>query len=411
MSEQLGPYLIGLAGGVALLSYWLKLRGLSHHERMAEIERGIHRVSPFALRFLPLWFGALLGLGAVGYAGYSYSANLGPEGIRMIFMGSRDRAGGGSVQFTATYSLVWQCQWSYDTGTSDDAILGRLDTGAEAGLSECFSQTVTSNAGTMTVVAAPTSGYCANVFPGGVTNVLQTLVQTGSDGVLVEADSVIAIPSVGEYIYARQLFCLQGEPGESHNKHFLHWGTGSWYAGGGCTGGGTGSGCYGFRWFLNGATLASDTTFSLDGGPMFASGTTDVGRGQGNFSIPDGTLKANRLLVIEERFHRFHADSVKIDVRVSEADGTVVATSADFGCTISGNTTTGCYQSGAGVGDPIGTYGLYIQDWRRFVGFEIGNNGGGGPAAARYIFFGANAIRVSTSSDDWIGLYPAGGEN
>lgn len=102
MNESLAPWLVYLAGFVALLSYVYRMRSLSSEERREEIRAGLHRARPYAeawaVRRLPIWIVAVLGMGALGYGGAKLAANLGSDpgpgggGVLSIF-----RRGGGNT--------------------------------------------------------------------------------------------------------------------------------------------------------------------------------------------------------------------------------------------------------------------------------------------------------------------------
>jgi hypothetical protein len=139
-------------------------------------------------------------------------------------------------------------------------------------------------------------------------------------------------------------------------------------------------------------------------GVMFSQ--SSVGPGQGEFGGCD--FKARRTEILEVRFHRFKTDSMRVDIRVSDVNYNLIMDSDDFRCSIS--EPGGCVDAGGYQTQRINARAVRVQDWRRVVSWEIGSNGGSGPAALRYQYFGGLAIRKSSDPNAWIGLYPSGPE-
>ena len=291
------------------------------------------------------------------------------------------------------YSTFWKCSWDNGTGTGSAAIEG---TSSNTIGDDCYRED--QGTGALEVVtAASIAGECLGSWP--TANVLRITHTNGANANhMVFADSVVAIPAVGESVFFRIYSCKAFNTGEYTNKHWQHFGTGSWKDSGvGCTGS---NGCYSGRWFNGNGAVQADSTFQMAYGVMF--GQDNVGRGQGSFN--NDAFKARRIEVHEVRMNRFKTDSMWVDVRIKDTSGNLIADSGDFGC---GTSDVGGCQGG----DVLGAFPAYVADWRRLIGLEVGSNGANSSVGVtRYRYVAAAIVAVSADSTDWVGLYPAGEE-
>lgn len=312
--------------------------------------------------------------------------------------------GGGQVG-----SLTWFCDWRFGTGSGTDWNFFRGTASTGEGMVECYHER-TQNGTVWAVVARASLGECPD-FPETMDNVLRLKMEdtpspSTDSGNMVSAWNPTDTLEVGQYKYRRTYVCFAVPVGTTElNKHWSHDGTGS-ISGHTCTGI---NGCYSGRWFINGSTVQSDSTFCMGYGVMF--NQPNLGRGQGEFGYCGH--KTHTVRVYENMQHRFHLDSARFGVRISDVNGNVLATSGDFNC--STGEAGGCVDSGGYQLDSIGEYAVLLNDSWRTRGHEVGHNGGRsnfpGSSGPYYYYVGGDAVRISLSADDWIGAtYPVGPE-
>jgi len=282
--------------------------------------------------------------------------------------------------------LDWFCDWSFGTGTDFAALRGTSQRGS--GLGECFGAFTASGRDTF-LVAEPQNP--AHGFPPQMTNVLKVILDRNMTGsMMTQIDNGWRRPQVGEYVFFRSYDYNDMAVGVSANVHMLHTGTST-------------SG-YSMRFFHANYTVKSDGGYSLDFDPMF---NQDAGPGQGRFRNADPVTKVGQTYRREWRYHRFHADSMRVQLRTYDANNQLVETGADYECF-----TGSCVDVGGFGGDTIGQRPLYVNDWVKLQGLELGNNGAepNDPATPQAWYWGGIAVRVSNNPNDWIGPYPSGPE-
>lgn len=231
-------------------------------------------------------------------------------------------------------------------------------------------------------------------FPGPMANVLRVeLDRNMSNSQMLQVDSAWTRPAVGEYLFIRSYDRLDMPVGESTNTHVMHIGS--------STDG------YGMRLFEANVAVGSDSTLRVDYDFMF--NQNNLGRGVGRFrdTLSNTDLNAYTTVRREMRFHRFHTDSLRAQIRIYDSAGGLLLTGSDFVCFASG--TGGCNDIGGYQNDTIGQYAFNVDDWAKFENMEVGNNGAeaGDPASPAYWYWGGIAVRVSATSTDWIGPYPS----
>lgn len=314
--------------------------------------------------------------------------------------------------------VSWFCNQRYAIGDSAGAWFGLPQDGTapnDSTPSECFAQWQASVTPTTDNHVIVNTGVSTHGMPAGLTNVdsVPFCDDTSCMSLMKKVVSTAGMDTipVGGYGFSRHYYRSLFAPGTIQNAHYYQRGDGD-----------IGSPFYTVWWNIDG-TVASDSTFA-NGINLYANGAGDAhGPGKGLFTIVDRStgdyiLKTHETYALEYRVYRFKADSARVNARVKNEAGTVVATSGNFIC--SGPPDSGCGLR-AGITLPnlaADTLGAYPILWDATAnslsrGLEFGNNGnapGQDPVTTQWLILGGPAWRVSMDEDDWIDEYPAPGE-
>jgi len=269
-------------------------------------------------------------------------------------------------------NIVWENTWD-TTGTS------RYIMQDSSGAYPWPTQTTSGDAtwdSMLSVVAAPDANFTT-------TNALKIRffdVVGGSKMLKVDTTTLAEI-STGESLFYRWEDMIDLASGECFNAHLVHGGVGDT------------PGAYVFRQFL--ASQCTGTTYGASVQPW--AGYNASGAGTGRFDPGNTTFSFNTVYRWEFRVYRTHADSGKMDAKVTRiSDETLIASSVDFLCQSS---------CGGSVGDALGAKTFYLPSasWKDLTGFELGNNGNDGTDSVGEWYVANWAIAIETDSSNWIG--------
>ena len=227
-----------------------------------------------------------------------------------------------------------------------------------------------------------------------MTNVLKIIWDQALTGsMMAQVDSGWVQATVGQYTYYRLYEFNNIPPGQSISDHWNHTGNNN-----------EGASDYQTAW-RNASGPAADSVIDNRFGVGVSSNPASTGRGQGYF-INSTDMKVGQLYRREWRVERTDTDSIRVNVRVYNASGTLVLTGANFKCGIGG-----CVDGGGYNVDTIGQFKTEYTGTNGYHSIEIGNNGPSTePSTPSSQYIGGYAVRVSSSANDWIGPYPVGAE-
>lgn len=261
----------------------------------------------------------------------------------------------------STSDLAWFSDWRTATGASQQALYdGSKWTGQLC------------NHDVVEIISASGLDFPTN-------NVLRADYQTDMECLMVQAQDQWPAPGVGEYLFVR-LYYRNAIPdgvavGLPHPVHIGHSPAAS-YA----------------TWVNLEPTSGgvSRMILQLGGGPAYPDQF---------WGWPFNTNQTYRL---ELRLHRVTADTAKVDVRVYDGSGALLADDDDWN-----NGEVSANRRTLAQSDP--TFPVTDASFRLI---EIGNNGPAGLAAGagRFIYIGGVAVAVSANPDAWPGPYPAPAE-
>lgn len=302
--------------------------------------------------------------------------------------------------------LTWFCDQRYAIGDSTGALYGLPQNGTvptDSTPAECYNtNTADPNQGTVVI----NSGVSQHSFPSGLTNVDSISFCQAGDGCgsmmkKLGGNAVTLIDSIdiNGYGFYRHYIRSLIPTGEGINAHYYHVGNNEQ----------SGSVDYAQWWYQTGS-IQSDSGYS--NGPAIFPNASGYGRGGGLFEPYGGfEFKTHHTYRIEHRWHRFKADSARVQVRVYNESGSLVATGADFRCSVSESDqcSLGGTIPGTPGADTVGQYPVLFnstaRDLTRMI--EVGDNGNdpSDPSPTAYQIIGGLAIRMSTTATDWIGAY------
>ncbi len=287
-------------------------------------------------------------------------------------------SGGGTVGSPATESFAFSTEWDNGTGTGAAAVLDSAGSWAWDGFQTTFTNFL-EVVDTATAAADGCAGWPA------VDNVLEVSYNTSTSTDMLQKNGWSV--AVGEYMYSRVFYCAAAAVGDQISGHWLHHGDND-------------AGNDYLIWWGTPSTnspRAADSAYTA----WHYEGVGDL-TGYDVFANVPGTqspnVQSHRVYIKEIRSHRFHADSARFAVRISDVDGTVLMTSGDF-------------QSNFGadpVADSIGSIAGGYTDTAGWTSMELGNNGNANQSAGTLLYLAALAVRISSSADDWIGTTLAG---
>ncbi len=283
-----------------------------------------------------------------------------------------------TVPDTPTATFDFETDWGDATGGAGsgaglDALLDDAGTYSWTRL-----QTTYTNRLAVVDAATANSDGCQG-WPA-VTNVLD-ISYNGTDSDMLQVEGGWSVPT-GSYLYKAYFICIAAAVGDQWSGHYDHLGEN--------TGG-------------NDYLIWSGTPTS---NAVAADSTMDLWHyeGVGTLSSYDvyamlDQLRTHTVYLFELRAERVTSTTARFNIRISDKDGTLLFSGADF---------LGNYGAGPAtdsVGSDTGTYSGSVG----WTGAELGNNGNINQSAGTHTYIAAYRIRVSVSGDNWIGTTLAGG--
>ena len=286
------------------------------------------------------------------------------EGTATITAASEGQSGTASVTVTAagTSSLVFASDWS--SGSPSDG--GRW--------------TETDSPGSINVVSTASVG---GTWPSGMTNVLR-VGYNSSNFSSVAAQNGWPLPAVGEYVFRRLGIRVNVDSfgGESdHDHHPVQ-----------SMGVGASSCAYAAEYVLYHS--ASNYQFQL------ANLNNGSSQPMYRWNV-NASWALSNYYQIEERYYRTGTSTYNLEIRVYNAAGTQIHSSADFRDALGSGATLGSVPPPSIAIQASGDGGACLRH------MNIGNQGRN-YGATEYIYYGGFAVRISSNPNDWIGPYQAG---